>query len=127
MDKKTALEMSYDEWQAILDPDHWEYLDYMKDVRGLDIRNKESCWEDFYQEMESPERELGNYSDRISKTDVWEHYEKQSQEIDDQNSIEEDMYAKFVAQEMQWHHIEPVNDPYWKRCVDKIEKALNSK
>lgn len=123
MTKTEMMEMSYDQWQSFIDPDHWEYLDHMKDVVGFPVEDKEACWKDFEEEMQKGERTLGQYFNRLSKEEAWELYDNRSAE-DVHNSIEEELYSKHVAQEMQWHHIEPVNDPYWKQCVDLIEEKL---
>jgi len=123
MDKETMLNMSYDEFQSYIDPDHWEYLDHMKDFVGFPVEDREACWKDFEKELTKGEQVLGQYFNRLSKEEAWELYDCRSIE-DIQNSIEEDIYAKYVAQTMQWHHIEPIGDPYWKQCVDKIEEKL---
>lgn len=127
MTKTEALNMSYDEWQAILDPDHWEYLDHMENINGFDISDMECCWFAFQEEMNLQEKDLENHFNRVSKEEAWELYEGRTpcQVREDQiDELKEDLYNKHTLQIMDWHHIKPVSDPYWKQCVNTIEKKL---
>lgn len=111
MNKDIIMNLSMDQWEAMKDPDYWEYLDTMKDIRGFLIEDKEYCWKDFEEGL------------RKDETLAWELYEKKCNE-DKENTIEEELYAKYVSQTMQWHHMEIEDVPYWKQCVDKIEEKL---
>tara|TARA_Y100000588_G_scaffold244854_1_gene259057 strand:- start:6028 stop:6414 length:387 start_codon:yes stop_codon:yes gene_type:complete len=127
MDKETMLNMSYDELQSYIDPDHWEYLDHMKDIVGFPVEDREACWKDFEKEITKGEQVLGQYFNRLSKEEAWELYDYRSFseiEQDEYDAEKSEKYDNHTLQIMQWHHIEPVEDPYWKQCVDIIEEKL---
>lgn len=98
--KQAQIDSAWDEFKNPTDLQEW--LDYINSEMEAELQ----------------------YKNVLSKAYAWELYDNPSIQEDIQNSLQEELYANYVAQTMQWHHIEPVNEPYWKQCVDLIEERL---
>ncbi len=125
MTKKMEIDSAWEDYKNPTDLQEW--LDHVNSEMEYDLQNMDSL----------EERLRGNYFNRPDKNTVMlcdNYWDVESPDYmgyiwnEDHYMYMEDVFAegRRIAA-LQWHHIEPVNDPYWKQCVDLIEEKLNEK
>lgn len=81
----------------------------------------ENAWERFDEDQKNHKVPFISKGYNVSKEEAFESFEnidKESKNIDS-----EDIDDSFF----EHHHLQKEEDPYWKKCVDNIDKNLNKK
>ncbi|UUW39870.1 hypothetical protein VP14_183 [Vibrio phage VPMCC14] len=95
--------------RRMIDPDIEEYEDYLPEVKCID-----KAWLLFDKECDL---------DKSKWDSEVKLLEDQDKELENRRVLEDNLEIEAYEQYLQYHH-EQVEIPYWKLCVDNLEKLL---
>lgn len=110
-----SKEEFYDFKQEYYYSDYYEFLDHFQSQRSIEL-----AWKEFEMEAEvfvTPEM---MFDGEVYKFNSASEYQEYLAEIENQKQ-----YEKYLEDYFKYHHIEKEQTPYYKVCVNKIDKALN--